>query len=345
MKRAICIWSFFIIFSLISDVSAAKKLRVVAVLPDAGWLVKQLAGDRVEVKILLTGREDPHYLTARPSYILAAHSADLFIDPGMQLTIGYVPLILKNSRNSKIQFGMPGFIDTSLFVVKLDVPSKLTRAAGDVHPQGNPHYNLDPVRMIDAARAILRGLVRVDPDNGEFYRKNFFKLREKLVRLLVGNILVDAVGPDKLLLLLKKNRLISFLQRVRSGGSPIIRYLGGWLREMLPFRGASFLSHHKLWSYFAQRFGLVSLGELEPKPGIPPTAKHIAEIIRLAKSRGPRWIFVASYQPLDTARFVSKKTGVPYLVLPVLVGAVSSTKSYPEMIDYIIKSIKKYRKK
>ncbi len=345
MKKVIFGWIFFSIAALDLQLSAEAKIRVVAVLPDAGWLVRELAGDRAELTVLLTGREDPHYLTARPSYILAAHRADAFIDPGMQLTVGYVPLILKNSRNSKIQVGMPGFIDTSIFIDKLDVPTRLSRAAGDVHPQGNPHYNLDPVRMIEAARAVAIGLARIDPKNSKLYRKNFLRLREKLIRRLVGDVLVDAVGPDKLLFLLKKNRLIPFLKRVRAGNRPIIRYLGGWLREMLPFRGSAFISHHKLWSYFAQRFGLVSLGELEPKPGIPPSAKHLRRIIRLASEKRPRWIFAASYQPLKTARFVSKKTGIPYLVLPVLVNAVPSVKTYPQMIDYIIAQIKKSSKK
>ena len=329
-----------VLLSGVEVVFGRGKLRVISVIPDYGWMAERIGGKFVSVRILLSGREDPHYLRARPSFILAASRADLFIDPGMQLTIGYVPLILRNSRNGRIQFGAPGFIDTSIFIDKLDLPTKLTRAAGDVHPEGNPHYNLDPVRMIDAGRAILAGLQRNDPEHAKIYLKNFLRVRREILELLVGKILIAGVGEERILRMLRGNRLVSFLMSRKVRGKPLTRYLGGWLGEMLPYWGSKFVSHHKLWSYFAQRFGLRSLGELEPKPGIPPTASHLREIIAKVRREKPRWILVASYQPLSAAKFVSQKTGVPYRVVPVMVGGVRGVRSYPQLISYLIRKLK-----
>ena len=170
---------------------AQAKVKVVTALTDHAWLVRTIGGSRVSVRSLLTGREDPHYASARPSLVLMVARADLFVDPGMELTVGYVPLILRSSRNKRVQVGSKGYVDASRYVRKMGVPANLTRAEGDVHPQGNPHYWVDPVAMIDSGRAILEGLARVDPAGEKLYRRRHREFVKMMIRKLVGEELSE----------------------------------------------------------------------------------------------------------------------------------------------------------
>ncbi|MBK04974.1 MAG: hypothetical protein CL920_19965 [Deltaproteobacteria bacterium] len=330
-------------FGFVSPASA--KVKILAMTTDLAWLAKQIGKDHVKVDSVLTGKEDPHHAVAKPSLILKASRAHLFLDIGMELGVGYVPLILRNSRNGNIQMGAPGFINTSIFVKRLEIPANVTRNSGDVHAQGNPHYWVDPVSFLAAGRAVLQGLIRADAAHAKTYQKNYKQLEKRIVVKLVGKILPQAVGTKKLLKLMRNYKLIPFLQSTKIGGRSIVRYLGGWLKKMLPLRGKTYISHHRQWVYFAKRFGIAPFGQLEPKPGIPPTAKHMLRLLARSKANKPTWIFVAGFLPLQAGRFFSKKAGIPLVQLPISTAKGTGHADYISLMDLMINKLHKAAKK
>lgn len=314
----------------------AASFRVVTVTTDHAWLAKQLGGKRVVVSHFLTGREDPHHASARPSLILLTSNAKLFVSPGMELDVGYTPLILRNSRNANVQMGGKGFVDGSVYVKRQQIMANVNRAMGDQHPQGNPHYQLDPVAMIDSARAVLAGLVRVDPAGRSFYLKRFKRLRKQMLERIVGKILVQAAGTKRLMNMLRTYKLIPFLRKTHIGGKPLLRYLGGWMKKMMPLRGKRVLSYHRQWVYFFRRFGIRSIGQIEPKPGIPPSAQHLNKIIGECKANKPKLLVSALFFAAGSAQFVAKKTALPLLRVPVHTGGAPSANTYPKLIDHLV---------
>lgn len=330
---SLCLWASL---SLAASHANAASVNVVTVLTEHAWLAREIGGPRVKVKSFLTGKEDPHHVSARPSLILLASHADLFVSPGMQLDVGYTPLILRNSRNAKIQIGAKGYVDASQYVTKLQVLSNISRAMGDVHAQGNPHYHLDPIATLDAGRAILEGLKRVDPIARKLYSKRFQALRKEMLERLVGKILVRAAGVPRLEGLLRNYALLPFLRKTKIRGRPLIRYLGGWMKQMLPLRGQKLISYHRQWIYFLRRFGLQSIGQIEPKPGIPPSAKHLNSLLKLCRSQKPRWIIAASFFAAGSARYLAKRAKTSLLIVPFHVGGTANTRTYPALIQHLI---------
>lgn len=339
-KQMLFRWSFIFIssftFVFTTQSSHAAPLKVVSVTTDLAWVAKQIGGTRVQVRHFLTGKEDPHHVSARPSLILLASNADLFISPGMSLDVGYTPLILRNSRNPQIIMGAKGFVDASIYVRKQQVLTNVTRAMGDQHAQGNPHYHLDPIAIIDAGRAVLAGYLRVDPGYTKQYIRNFKRFRKTMLIRLVGKTLVQAAGVKRLLGLLHQYKLIPFLQKTQVGGRPLLRYLGGWMKQMMPLRGQTLISYHRQWVYFLKRFGLRTLGQLEPKPGIPPSASHLKRILNICKQARPKRIVAANFFSAGSAQFVSKKSGIPLLLVPFHTQGVTSASTYPKLLDVVI---------
>ncbi|HET6617467.1 MAG TPA: metal ABC transporter substrate-binding protein, partial [Gemmatimonadota bacterium] len=253
-----------------------EKIRVVTTLPVFAELVKAVGGDRVEVTAIATPLQDPHFVDAKPSYILAASRADLFVLAGMDLEVGWEPLVREGSRNAAIQVGGPGYVDASSHVRKLGVPTgRVDRSRGDVHPYGNPHYWLDPLNAVPLTADIALALSRVDPQNAGNYND-------------------------------RRQRFLAELDR----------RMTGWRSRMAPLEGTPVVTYHESWEYFARRFGLELVGTLEPKPGIPPSPSHLAQLMDRMKASEVKLILKEPYYEDKNPDLVARETGARVVELP-----------------------------
>jgi ABC-type Zn uptake system ZnuABC Zn-binding protein ZnuA len=284
-------------FGAMREAAAQEKVRVVTTLPVFAELVREIGGDRVTVEAVASPIQDPHFVEAKPSFILDAGEADIWVEAGMSLEIGWAPLVLQGSRNGDIQPGGSGHVDASTHVQKLGVPvGRVDRSRGDVHPEGNPHYWLDPLNTVPITADITLALSRVDPGNAGYYA----------------------------------DRRRAFL-------AELDRRMGAWRARMAPLRGKPVVSYHESWEYFARRFGLDLVGQLEPKPGIPPSPSHLARLIGRMKQVGAKLILVEPYYETRNPALVARETGARVVELPNQPGA--GTDSYFGMIDQIVERL------
>src|SRR5262245_39411666 len=250
------------------------KLRVLATTTDVRELCKEVGGADVDVTCLTKGPEDPHFLDARPSFVKAAAEADALVVTGMELEIGYEPLLLSESRNGRIQKGQPGYVDCSAEIAKLEVPTgTVDRSQGDVHPFGNPHYLTDPVRAKQAAKTIAGAFATIDAPRAEGYRKRLADFQHRVDVALWGEALLAEQKAERLENRLADGTLVAFLAQRKLEGK-----LGGLAADLAPFSGRKVVAYHGTMRYLLDRFHLEEIGQLEPKPGIPPSPRHLAEL-------------------------------------------------------------------
>lgn len=328
--------SFLMVYSsVVYAQRGSKPLQVCATVPDLGELAREIGGDQVIVTVFAKGKEDPHFLEAKPSFIKALSQADLFIQVGMELEAGWVPVLLQNARNGRILPGAIGYLDASRVIIPLEAPAApVDRSMGDVHPMGNPHYLLDPLNGLRAARMIGEKLGELLPEKKSFFEERYQTFYSKIGRTMVGERLAQMYPLEELAILFEENKLGVFLNKEGKG-----ILLEGWLGRMLPFFGKKVVADHNLWPYFARRFGIVVAGFLEPKPGISPTTKHLQMIIERMKAEGIQLLFGSPYFDIRHAQFVSRNTGAKIIPLAHQVGSRPGTDHYLSMIDYNVRQI------
>jgi zinc/manganese transport system substrate-binding protein len=284
----VALWAAFI-------TSAQAKLNVVATVPDLGSLAREIGGDKVEVTTLAKPTEDPHFVDARPSFVVALRNADVLIEGGAELEIGWLPPLLQNARNPKIEVGKPGRVQASGGIRLMNVPANVTRAAGDVHALGNPHFMTDPIIAKAVAQHIAQSLAAVDPANAGFYDANNKKFE-----------------------------------------ATINAKLQEWGTALLPFKAQSVVAYHDSWPYFAHRFGLNIDVFLEPKPGIPPSPSHLAEVIAQMKAQHIKAIIVEPFHDRKVAERVASATGAKVVDFAQYPGALPNTDTYVKLIDALV---------
>ena len=290
MKKILLILSVFL-----CALSAQAKLNVVATLPDFGSLAREIGGDNVNVTVLAKPTEDPHFVDARPSFVVALRSADVLIDGGAELELGWLPPLLQNARNAKLDVGKPGRVQASQGIRLMNVPTNLTRAAGDVHALGNPHFAVDPIIAKAITQHIAQSFAAVDPPNASAYDANYKKF-EAAINLKLQQ----------------------------------------WGATMLPFKGQHVAAYHDSWPYFGHRFGLEIDIFLEPKPGIPPSPSHLAEVITQMKAQKIKAIIVEPYHDRKIAERVASSTGAQVVDFAQYPGALPNTDSYIKLIDALV---------
>ncbi len=314
-----------------------KPLQVCATVPDLGNLAQEIGGDQVKITVFAKNQEDPHFIEAKPSFIKALSQTDLFLQIGMELEIGYAPVLLQNARNSRVLIGAPGYVDCSKVITPMEVPTGVVdRSMGDIHPLGNPHYLLDPLNGLQVARLIRDKLIELRPEKKVFFEERYTTLYRKMGDALVGEKLAQKYEFEKLALLYVDGKLGPFLREQKEESS-----LGGWLGIMLPFWGSKVVSDHNLYPYFARRFGISLVGFLEPKPGISPTTKHLQDLIEQMKAVRVKVILSSPYFVIRYSEFVSKNTGAKIVLLAHQVGSRPGTDSYIPMIDYNVRELAK----
>jgi ABC-type Zn uptake system ZnuABC Zn-binding protein ZnuA len=313
----------------------ADRLKIVTTTSDLAAIAKAVAGDRAEVHSICTGKEDPHMLQAKPSVILKARDADLWIRIGLELEIGWEPPILDGSRNNRIRIGTKGHLDASESVLVLDVPqTAITRAMGDVHPMGNPHYWLDPLNGRRIAGAIAGRLSELVPADAAAFRANAEAFQKALDERMFGAALVKTAGADALWAKTQDGTLGAFMNEPANKGKA-----AGWVAAMLTLRGQKIVTYHRSWVYFAHRFGLGIAAELEPKPGVPPTAAHLAEVAETTKAEGVKIILQEAFYSTKAANQLAGKTGARVVVVANSVGGQPEATDYLALMDLIVSRI------
>src|SRR5438552_3267784 len=299
------LFAAIVTFALAAPASAQGKLTVMTATEDLASIARDVGGDKITVESIARGYQDPHFVEAKPSFILKLQKADLLIVVGRELEIGWLPPLVQQSRNSRIQPGAEGYLDASLGALILEIPTgQITRAMGDVHPLGNPHYWLDP-------------------ENGKRIAK---QIADKLSQLRSN----DKAYFDQ--------RLADFTMRLDAAGKR-------WIAAMAPYKGTKVVTYHRSFPNFAERFGLDIVGYVEPKPGIPPTPQHTLDLINQMKRDKVKLVLVEPYFDLKTPNAMGRDTGAEVLVMPPSVGGVKEITDYFKLFDYdinlLINAIKK----
>ncbi len=320
--------------------AASPPIQVVTTLPAYAAIAKAVGGERVAVASIATPAEDAHFVKAKPSFALMLRKADLFVTTGLDLEL-WAPSLVDKSGNRSIRDGQPGFVSASQGVHMMDVPSTLSREAGDIHVYGNPHIHTSPLNAKVIAGNIAAGLERVDPAGKAAYEANLAAFRDRIDRSLYGEELLKVLGSDTLDPLAREGKLIPFLEGKQLGGQPLVTRLGGWLGKAHgSFYGKKIVAYHKNWIYFTTLFGLDVMDYVEPKPGIPPSARHVHDLIQEIETQNVHVMFVASYFSAQQVDSIAKRAGA----IPVLVPLGPSDYSaagYFHLVDLWVDSLAK----
>jgi ABC-type Zn uptake system ZnuABC Zn-binding protein ZnuA len=302
-------------------------VKVVTSLSTYAAIAREIVGDRGTVTSIATGDENPHYVQPKPSFVPTLGQADLFVTTGLDLEL-WVPTLLDKANNSKIVEGKPGYVAAFTGLPLLDVPANVSRSQGDIHVYGNPHIWTDPLNVVLIARNILTGLKRVSPANADYFTTREKDFEERIYNALYGAELVKLIGGATLADLNRQNKLFDFLQTKTYQGAPLMNRLGGWLKQAMPFRGKQVACYHKEWDYFSREFGVTCFDYIEPKPGIPPTPKHVQEIITEMKNRRIQVLLSTNYYDRKRVEEVASRTGARAAIVPSNVSATTGVKDY-----------------
>ena len=331
MVRATGILALLLLM-LPASARSADGLRVVTSLPDYAFLVRQVGGERVSVEAIVRGDQDAHFIRPKPSFVSLVRGADVLVETGLDLETWIVTVVDK-SGNRHVRSGQPGYVSAAHGMSLVEKPQVMSRVEGGLHIHGNPHVTTSPINMRIAARNIARGLVRNDPAGREIYERNLTRLEAEIDRRLFGEELVSLLGGAVLCDLAANGTLVPFLEKNDFRGRPLIGFLGGWMGEMLPLQGTPVVTYHKNWVYFLRLFGMKEAGTVEPKPGIPPSTKHVADLVQLMRDRGIGVILAANYFDEDQVRSVAAKVGAVPVIVPLYVGGGPGTEDYFELFD------------
>jgi zinc/manganese transport system substrate-binding protein len=296
MKKMIAFQVAVLVVAVVTGAQAQGKLNVMTATEDLASIGREIGGDKISIESIARGYQDPHFVEAKPSFILKLQKADLLVVVGRELEIGWLPPLMQQSRNNKIQVGAQGYLDASLGAKILEIPTgQITRAMGDVHPLGNPHYWLDPENGKRIAKQIADKLSELRPNDKAYFDQ----------------------------------RLADFNQRIDAAEKR-------WLDAMAPYKGTKVVTYHRSFPNFAERFGLDIMGYVEPRPGIPPTPQHTLDLINEMKRQNVKVVMVEPYFDLKTPNSIGQQTGAQVLVMPPSVGGVKETSDYFKLFDYDI---------
>jgi zinc/manganese transport system substrate-binding protein len=274
-------------------------LRVLVTVPDLADIVRQVGGERVEVTAIARGTENVHSVALRPSVLVAAHRADLFVQVGLSLEHAWVPGLLDQARNPRIQPGAPGFVNAGEGFPALEVPEHISRGhSADVHPQGNPHVNLDPRAGGHFAAAVLAGLLRVDPEHGEHYRERHAAYARELAR-----------AAER------------------------------WAPQLARLRGRQVVAYHGEFAYLAAAAGIEVVALLEPHPGVPPTPAHLSQVTLRMRELGIPAVLTAPWSNGATVERVCETSGARALELPTMVGGAAGVETWIQLIDHQLSAL------
>ncbi|GJL79838.1 MAG: adhesin [Nitrospinaceae bacterium] len=277
------------------------KINVVTTTEDIASIVREVGGNRVAVQSIARGYQDPHVVEAKPSYMLKINRADLLAYQGLELEVGWLPLLIQGGRNKKVMPGQLGHLDVSHAITPLEVPAgQLDRSMGDVHPLGNPHYTLNPENGLLIAAVIAERLSQLDPSGSQSYQANLEKFRQRLKAKVVE-----------------------------------------WKSRLEKFKGSKVVTYHTTWSYLLDFFKIESVGAIENRPGIPPSGRHLAELATLMNQTGTKVILQANYFDDEFSQLLASKTEATVLALPVAVGGTEEAQDTFTLFEILVDKLEK----
>lgn len=277
---------------------ASAAVNVFACEPEWGALAQEIGGDAVSVYVATSAKQDPHQIQARPSLIAKARTADLVVCTGAELEVGWMPVVLRQAANGKIQPGTPGYFEAAALVRLLDVPAVLDRSQGDVHAQGNPHIQTDPRNLLPVAAALGERLMAIDPANAAVYR----------------------------------SRQQQFAQRWAQA-------IQRWQTEAAPLRGLKIAVQHKTWTYLIDWLGLKEVTTLEPKPGVPPSSGHLAQVLATVTADPVRLVLYAPYEDGRPSAWLAERAKIPAVELPFTVGGNEQASDLTALFDDTVRRL------
>jgi zinc/manganese transport system substrate-binding protein len=288
------------VLALAASGGPPAPLKVITTTTDLAAIAREIGGQRVTVKSLAAGTQDPHFVEPKPSLILDLRNADVFAQVGLGLEVGWAPLLLDQARNVNVRPGGKGHLDLSSAATILDVPqTRVTRAEGDIHPYGNPHYWLGPENGKRMAGMFARKFSELDPAGAADYARALSAFEAKL----------DAA-------------------------------IAGWRQLLAPVENAKVVAYHNAWKYFLSFAGLEITGYIEPKPGVPPSPTHLAQLIADMKRENVKVVIVDPFYDAKVPRFVAEQSGAQVLILPSSVGGVRGVEDYPGLLDHNIRALR-----
>ncbi|RKY07637.1 MAG: hypothetical protein DRP56_05400 [Planctomycetota bacterium] len=332
--------STLVLISLATNLYAETQLNIVTTLPDYAFFAREIGGARVSVKAIVRGDQDAHFIRPKPSFATAMRKADVLIATGLDLEL-WLQTVIDSSGNNKIRSGQPGYVAATYGIKLLDKPKSMSRIEGGLHIYGNPHVTCSPINMKVAATNIAIGLMKNDPAGKKLYQQNLDKLRKEIDKHLFGEKLVEMLGGEILCDLAEQDKLTSFLQDQKFEGKALIEYLGGWMGKMFPLRGKPIVTYHKNWLYFVKLFGLEEVGTVEPKPGIPPSPKHVTDLVNTMRQRNVHIILAANYFDKQKIQTVAGRVDAEAVIVPVYTGGTDGTETYFKLVDYWINGLLK----
>ena len=297
-KTLLVSWIVFFLWIL---TPLESKVSIVTTTTNTKYLAEQIGKDNVEVYSMIRGFDDPHFVMTRPDFLVKLNNADILCVIGLDLEIGWIPVLQQQSRNMKIQKGQIGYCDTSVGIKVLGEPTMMVdRSMGDMHIYGNPHYWMDPLNAIQMAANVLASLKRVDPVNSVYYEENYKELKVRLINLIKEET-----------------------------------------KKFEPFFNMRVAVFHDQFVYLANRFKFTANLTLEERPGVPPSSRYLEQVITNMISQDIKVILISPYHNISYAQFVSSKVpGSKVLVLPESIGAFESIKTYEQTIVESLKLIR-----
>jgi zinc/manganese transport system substrate-binding protein len=311
------------------------QVKVVTSLTTYAAIAREIVGDRGQVNSIAVGDENPHYVQPKPSFVPLVAGADVFVTTGLDLEL-WVPALLDKAGNSKITEGARGYVAAYTGIPLLEVPVSFSRSQGDIHVFGNPHIWTEPLNAVQIARNILTGLNRVSPENAPYFTARERDFEDRVYRALYGEDLVGLLGGQTLADLDRQGKLFDFLNQRQYQGRPLLARLGGWLKQGLVFRGKEMACYHKEWDYFSREFGIPCVDYIEPKPGIPPTPRHVQELIATMQSRHVQVLLSPGYFDHNQIRQVGERTGAKAVIVPANVGGAPGVNTYFDLMNTIV---------
>lgn len=288
----IVIRGFLAALALAAAVPAQAELKILATTADWGALAAEIGGDHVDVYTATGALQDVHRVEAKPSLVARARTAALLVANGAELEIGWLPVLIRESGNKRIQPGAPGYFEAASQVALLEKPLKFDRAMGDIHPQGNPHLQLNPRNLLPVAKALTARLAALDPANAAAYQQR---------------------GAD-------------FAKRWTEA-------IARWESRAAPLKGVPVVVMHRDQAYLCNWLGLKEVAAIEPKPGVPPSAGYLGQLVTQLSTTPARMILRNAYNDPKAADWLAKRTGTPVVLLPFSVGGTDGAKDLFALFD------------
>lgn len=325
-------WSLLSLALAAGPLAAQRPIKVVTSLPTYAAIAREIVGDRGTVVAIAQGTEEPHFVQPKPSFVPLIASADLFVTTGLDLEL-WVPALLDKASSPRVSEGGRGYVAAYGGIPLLEVPASVSRSQGDIHVFGNPHIHTDPINVIPIARNILAGLVRVSAGDSAAFTARERGFERRILVGLYGEELVRLLTPETLFDLALDRAEWAFFAQNSYQGTPLATRLGGWMKQAAALRGREMVCYHKEWVYFSARFGLPCAEYVEPKPGIPPSPRHVQHIVELMRERRIPVVFSPNYFDRRQVGEIADRTGARAVIVPAQTGGAPGVETYFDLMN------------